>query len=131
MMPLWITTTSPVQSRCGCALFSFGLPCVAQRVWPMPNVPLSGHDVDAVAVDDGDAGAVVPAILKLLQSPDQNRDDVTIAYVADDSAHVFVSFRIRAGEKVPSPDLRGAGRLREARQSESACSNHPESDNRP
>ena len=42
MMPLWMTTTLPVQSRCGWALFSFGLPCVAQRVWPMPNVPWSG-----------------------------------------------------------------------------------------
>ena len=27
---------------CGWALFSVGLPCVAQRVWPMPIAPLSG-----------------------------------------------------------------------------------------
>ena len=35
-MPLWTTTMSPVQSRCGCAFSSVGRPCVAQRVWPMP-----------------------------------------------------------------------------------------------
>src|SRR5205823_12332600 len=51
------------------------------------QLPLGAHDVDAFAIDDSNAGAVVSAILELLQSPDQNRDDVTIAYVADDSAH--------------------------------------------
>ncbi len=39
MMPLWITATLPVQSRCGWALRSFGAPWVAQRVCPMPVVP--------------------------------------------------------------------------------------------
>ena len=55
------------------------------------QLPLRAHDVHAralaVSTDDRDPRAVVPAILELLQSPDQNRDDVTIAYVADDSAH--------------------------------------------
>src|SRR5579862_630377 len=41
-MPLCTTTMSPVQSRCGCAFSSVGRPCVAQRVWPMPNWPSSG-----------------------------------------------------------------------------------------
>ena len=36
MMPLWITATRSRVSRCGWAFFSVGLPCVAQRVWPMP-----------------------------------------------------------------------------------------------
>ncbi len=40
MMPLWMTTTLP--ARCGCAFCSDGRPCVAQRVWPMPGVPVSG-----------------------------------------------------------------------------------------
>ena len=34
----------PVQSLCGCAFSSLGRPCVAQRVWPRPQVdaePLS------------------------------------------------------------------------------------------
>jgi len=31
---------APVQSTCGCAFASVGRPCVAQRVWPMPSLPL-------------------------------------------------------------------------------------------
>ncbi len=37
MIPLWITTMSPVQSACGCALRSFGRPWVAQRVCASPT----------------------------------------------------------------------------------------------
>jgi len=37
---LW-TTASP-REACGWALVSVGLPCVAQRVWPMPIEPKSG-----------------------------------------------------------------------------------------
>ena len=40
MMPLCTTATLSV--ACGCAFTSFGLPCVAQRVWPMPLWPASG-----------------------------------------------------------------------------------------
>ena len=40
MMPL--CTTASFSVACGWALFSVGLPWVAQRVWPMPMVPLSG-----------------------------------------------------------------------------------------
>ena len=36
MIPLWITVMSPVQSWWGCALRSFGRPCVAQRVCASP-----------------------------------------------------------------------------------------------
>ena len=41
MMPLWTTPTRSV--TCGWALFSVGLPWVAQRVWPMPTVPGRGE----------------------------------------------------------------------------------------
>src|SRR5439155_3932549 len=33
----WTTATPPY--LCGCAFSSDGLPCVAQRVWPMPVAP--------------------------------------------------------------------------------------------
>src|SRR4029078_6146936 len=42
MMPLCTTETSSVM--CGWAFASVGLPCVAQRVWPMPVSPSSGED---------------------------------------------------------------------------------------
>ena len=38
-MPLWTTTTSLLQSVCGCAFCSVGRPCVAQRVWAIPTKP--------------------------------------------------------------------------------------------
>ena len=38
MMPLWMMAMLPEQSRCGWALIASGAPCVAQRVWPMPEV---------------------------------------------------------------------------------------------
>ena len=40
MMPLWTTAILPAASRCGCALRSVGLPWVAQRVWPIPVLPI-------------------------------------------------------------------------------------------
>jgi hypothetical protein len=40
MMPLW--TTASFSVACGWAFLSFGLPWVAQRVWPMPMAPESG-----------------------------------------------------------------------------------------
>ncbi len=42
MMPLCTTAIEPEQSRCGCAFFSLGAPCVAHRVWPMPTDPPIG-----------------------------------------------------------------------------------------
>src|ERR1043166_5957270 len=52
------------------------------------ELPLGAHDLDAVAVDDGDAGSVVAAVLQFFQSGDEHRHDVTAAYVTNDSAHV-------------------------------------------
>src|SRR5262245_25473551 len=40
MIPLWTTARRSV--ACGWALSSVGRPCVAQRVWPIPIVPVSG-----------------------------------------------------------------------------------------
>ena len=41
MIPLWTTATLPLASTCGCALTSLAGPWVAQRVWPMPTLPLN------------------------------------------------------------------------------------------
>ena len=49
---------------------------------PAPLVTL-----DLAVVEDGDAGAVVAAILEPLQSIEQQRRRVTLARVADDAAH--------------------------------------------
>ena len=86
MMPLCTTAIVPVQSTCGCALHSFGAPCVAQRVCAMPTVPWIGLRVhhafehrdlalrlsrlETVAVVHGDAGRVVAAIFEALESLD-------------------------------------------------------------
>ena len=40
MMPLWMTAMRPDWSVCGWAFGVVGAPCVAQRVWPMPSVPV-------------------------------------------------------------------------------------------
>ena len=40
MMPLCTTATGP--AWWGCALSVVGAPCVAQRVWPIPDLPASG-----------------------------------------------------------------------------------------
>ena len=51
------------------------------------ELPLGAHDLDAVAVDDGDPRAVVAAVLQFLQSADEHRHDVARADISDDSAH--------------------------------------------
>ena len=72
---------------CGCALLSVGLPWVAQRVWPMPMVPLSGSLVQPrfevaelalgaaarqrAALQRGDAGGIVAAIFEALERIDE------------------------------------------------------------
>jgi len=39
MMPLWTTAIRPDVLVCGCAFWSFGAPCVAHRVCPIPVLP--------------------------------------------------------------------------------------------
>ena len=40
MMPLWMMAKLPVNEMCGWALVELGSPCVAQRVWAIPTVPV-------------------------------------------------------------------------------------------
>src|SRR4029079_15292676 len=61
---------------------------LAQLRLVVAELPLGAHDLYAVPVDDGDARAVVAAVLQFFQSADQHRHDVTLAYVTNDSAHV-------------------------------------------
>ncbi len=102
MMPLCTTASRSV--ACGCALFSVGLPWVAQRVWPMPASagerfaaePLFeiaqlafGAAAFQMAVLDGrDAGGIVAAIFQPLQRIDQQRRDRLTAENSDNSAHL-------------------------------------------
>ena len=101
MMPLWTTASRSV--ACGWALVSFGLPWVAQRVWPMPIVPASGAcdeldlevaqlalgaaALEVAVLQGGDAGRIVAAIFQPLQRLDDQRRDRRRAENSDDAAH--------------------------------------------
>ena len=101
MMPLWTTATRSV--ACGCALFSVGLPWVAQRVWPMPVWPASGlaaslrfevfqlafgaAAIELVAFERGDACGIVAAIFKALERIHQLLRDRSASQNADNAAH--------------------------------------------
>ena len=78
-------------------------PCVAQRVWLMPVRPVTGpfaqqlHQVGdaagvlahlhAAVIEDGQAGAVVAAVLQTVQAVQEGRFRFLAADVADDAAH--------------------------------------------
>src|SRR5207244_278778 len=66
---------------------------VAELGLQVRQLPFRAHHFHAVAVHDGDAGAVVTAIFQFLQSADEDRHDVTWSDVSDDSTHD--SFRMR------------------------------------
>ena len=101
MMPLCATATRSV--LCGWALFSVGLPWVAQRVWPMPILPASGSFArrfssaaslpsarrrpERAVVQGGDAGGVVAAIFEALERLDQMAGDRLASDDSDDPAH--------------------------------------------
>ena len=103
MMPLCTTATLSV--ACGCALTSFGWPCVAQRVWPMPMVPASGSLVEALfqilqlalgaparqvaAFQRRDAGGIVAAIFEALERLDHFLGDRLAPEYPDDPAHAW------------------------------------------
>ena len=89
MMPLWTTTTRPVQSRCGWAFFSVGSAVrrpsgVADAVIAFEGIGgddifkpeqfagASANSIRAVA-DDRDAGRVIAAVFKLAQPLNQDR----------------------------------------------------------
>ena len=94
----------PLQSWCGWAFSSVGRPWVAQRVWPMPQCPVSGLAAPApprgstslpaqrrlsscAAAHDGHAGRVVAAVLEAPEALHEDGDCITRSDVADDAAH--------------------------------------------
>ena len=125
MMPLWITATRPVQSRCGCALRSVGAPWVAQRVWPIADrtrrrrpssasaasssasLPARLTTVEA-AVEHGDARRVVPAVLEPAETFDDDREGLVGPHVAHDAAHERSS--LAQGRCRPEPGSSGQRR---------------------
>ena len=106
MMPLCTTASRSV--ACGCALLSVGLPWVAQRVWPMPIVPLErlalqlGFEIAQLALgaparqpaafQRRDAGGVIAAIFEALERIDELHRDRLTAENADNSAHPVSSY---------------------------------------
>ena len=101
MMPL--CTTASFALACGWALFSVGLPCVAQRVWPMPIAPPSGcfgeklleilelaagaPAAKTAVVEGGDPGGIIAAIFEPLQRVEKKPRDGTLPQNADNAAH--------------------------------------------
>ena len=103
MMPLW-TIAMPSCEMCGCALRSLGTPCVAHRVCAMPRSPCVGSASSAscslrtlptvrsrlmspVPFSTATPRGVVAAVLEPARALDQDRDDVTLGYGTNDSAH--------------------------------------------
>ena len=115
MMPLWTTATRSV--ACGWALFSVGLPWVAQRVCPMPVWPASGSArsrvfevlqlafgaaaLEMVAFQRGDARGIVAAIFEPLERIHQLLRDRTAPENADNAAHADQYLQI--DETSPTP----------------------------
>ena len=96
-------------SRCGWALSRVALPCVAQRVWPMPQLPagsapsscirrLASLPMSLITVripsgaDYRDAGAVIAAVLETTEAVQDDGDRFRGADVAHDATH-GASFR--------------------------------------
>jgi hypothetical protein len=115
MMPLCTTASRSV--ACGCALFSVGRPCVAQRVWPMPIVPLSGSRASIASkflslplaptredtvLERRHAGRVEAAIFEALECFDELRGDRLAADDSDNAAHLSM----HSPNRVADPNLR-------------------------
>src|SRR5262245_39255695 len=75
--------------------------------------PAAGANTLHGAVDDGDAGRVVAAILEAAQALDQDRHDVSGGYGSDDSAHTgsFPGLRLISATAAKAP-LASASRSR-------------------
>ena len=123
MMPLWMTAIRPDWSVCGCAFGVVGAPWVAQRVWPMPTVPIgmpassscsSTESLPAaflmsrpVAVHHRDAGRVVAPVLEPAQPLDEELGGLPGSDVAYDTAHRAMILTARVlGRRPPVPPLR-------------------------
>ena len=61
---------------------------VGDHRFEIRQLPGAAANVEAVAVDDGDASRVVAAILEPAQALDEDRDDGFVADVSDDAAHI-------------------------------------------
>ena len=127
MMPLCTTAIRSV--ACGCALLSVGLPWVAQRVWPMPMVPLSGSLAQPVfqiaelalgaaarqraAFQRRHARGVIAAVFEALERVDQWPRHRLMAENADNPAQV----------RLPPAASRGAMFMRRGRfpENQKAC----------
>ena len=89
-MPLWMTAMSPWPSRCGWALSCVGLPCVAPARVPQRRATVRDVTLDAAAqhqeladvlddaqpafaVEDGETGAIVAAVLQLREAVQDDR----------------------------------------------------------
>ena len=133
MIPLSTMWTRSVQSGWGCALRSEGLPCVAQRVWPMPVVASEiwsrdrraavrlarvhgltqpaevadrPHRLEPAVDDERQAGRVIAPVLEALESVHQELAARALAYISDDAAHnALLYFRVGASfnRKEPPP----------------------------
>ncbi len=116
MIPLWTTATLSV--ACGWALNSVGLPCVAQRVWPMPIVPASGSPAslarevaqlalrtpsrDLAILERCDTGGIVAAVFQPLQGVDDQACDGLTPDNPNNSTHAsMVSLAGREGATPP------------------------------
>ena len=101
MIPLW--TTASRGEACGWALFSVGLPCVAQRVWPMPIVAakrrrgqfrlevlelaLGAPPLQSAVLERRHAGGIIAAIFEPLQRVDNRARDRSGPENPDNSTH--------------------------------------------
>ena len=87
---------------CGWALSSVGLPCVAQRVWPMPidagerlrrarleiaQLALARAPRQAAVFERRDARGIIAAVFEPLQRVDDLARDRLLPENADDAAH--------------------------------------------
>ena len=113
MMPLW--TTASLGDACGWALVSVGLPCVAQRVWPMPIAPVSGWarelgleilefalgapPLEPAVLERRDAGQVVAAVFESLERLDDGPRDRPPPQHAHNAAHRLLT------PEVPESDV--------------------------
>ena len=102
-------------------------PCVAQRVWLMPNVPVGGfsrHEFpergdapgalarfDVIAINDRDAGGIVAAIFEAAQTIEKDGRCLRPADVTDNATHVGESVTLRASGATVSIARRFCERL--------------------
>ena len=73
-------------TACALAACDRGFTLVDRRA-QVVEVADRAHEIDAVAVEHGDPGAVVAAVLEFLESVEQQRSHLPRSDIADDAAH--------------------------------------------